>query len=254
MQKEKRVCVVVPAYGAEHVLEKTVCRIPDKVSGVPVIVVIVNDASRDATGSVADRVAAARENTRVVHHPENRGYGGAQKTGLQTGLDLGCDFFAVVHADGQYPPEKLPGLLEPLLEGTAELVQGSRMLAGGAREGGMPAGRYWANRSLTFLENRLFGTRLAEFHSGYMLYARSFLERVPFQSLANNFTFDAEMIVIGRQAGVTCHEVAIPTRYDGESTSLKPFPYVASVFRMMSLHLRGHYRGLLAGHQVPSAI
>jgi hypothetical protein len=119
----------------------------------------------------------------------------------------------------------------------------------------MPYSRYFANRILTFLENIVFGTRMAEFHSGYMLYSRQLLERVPFEQLQNNFNFDAEMILLAHLLGFECAQIPISTRYDDEISSLDPIPYGINVLKMMARHLGGHYRELVAkgkgGNSVP---
>jgi len=206
-------CIVMPAFRAAEILGATVARIPAAFYERGGLVIIVNDASPDETGSIAGTLASNNPAIRVIHHHENRGYGGAQKSGLEEGLRLGCRGFAVVHADGQYAPERVMDLLEPILSGEADLVQGSRFLGGGARAGGMPLFRYIANRALTTVENFAFGTHLAEFHSGYMLYSGTLLESVPFRSLKDNFNFDAEMILLAHLAGFPCLEVAIPTHY-----------------------------------------
>ena len=243
-------CIVMPAYRAAGVLRATVARIPDAVFERGGTLLVVDDGSPDATAGIAEELARENNRVRVLNHPVNRGYGGAQKTGLREGLRLGCRGFAVLHADGQYAPERVLDLLEPILSGRADLVQGSRMLGGGAREGGMPGFRYFANRALTTLENLAFGTNLAEFHSGYMLYSRSLLESLPFESLQDNFNFDAEMILLAHLAGFPCHEVAIPTHYGEESSSLDPIPYGLNVLRMIGRHWSGHYRGLLEATSV----
>jgi glycosyltransferase involved in cell wall biosynthesis len=243
----------MPAYRAEHVLSATVNRIPDPFYAEGGLLIIVDDASPDGTGELADQLAAANTSIRVLHHATNSGYGGAQKSGLREGLRLGCHGFAVVHADGQYAPEIVLELLAPILSGKADLVQGSRLLAGGALRGGMPWSRYLANRGLTALENLCFGTRMAEFHSGYMLYSRRLLEAVPFDELQNNFNFDAEMILLGHLAGFPCREIAIPTHYGDETSSLDPIPYGLNVLRMIGRHLGGHYHRILAGQQSAEA-
>jgi glycosyltransferase involved in cell wall biosynthesis len=235
---------VIPAYRAEQTLEATVERIPAEFFDRGGTVVIVNDASPDGTGAVAEGIADRGRGVVVVHHEKNRGYGGAQKTGLRAGLERGCGAFAVVHADGQYAPELVTSLLAPIEAGEAEIVQGSRMVGGGALAGGMPLVRYAANRALTALENLCFGTRMAEFHSGYMLYSRRLLGEVPFGALQDNFNFDAEMILLAWLRGYPCREIAIPTRYDATTSSLKPVPYGLQVLRMVCRHLGGHYRRL----------
>lgn len=242
--------IVIPSYCAAKTLPGVLTRIP-KAFWENGIAIIVNDKSPDDTGAVADDLKTQWPGLHVVHHEVNQGYGGAQKSGLKQGLALGADAFAIVHSDGQYAPEVVLDLIAPILEKRFHIVQGSRMIAGGAREGGMPLTRYLPNRILTAMENIVFGTRMAEFHSGYMLYSRTLLEQVPFDRLQNNYNFDAEMIVLAHLTGLECAQLPIPTRYDDEVSSLKPIPYGINVLKMMGRHLGGHYRNLLRNH--PSA-
>jgi hypothetical protein len=118
----------------------------------------------------------------------------------------------------------------------------------------MPYLRYIPNRVLTLLENIVFGTRMAEFHSGYMLYSRRLLESAPFEELQNNYNFDAEMIVLAHLLGMECAQIPIPTRYDDEVSSLDPIPYGINVLKMMARHLAGHYRKLASGEGKSSPI
>jgi len=238
-------CIVMPAFRAREVLQATVDRIPAEFVSRGGVLFIIDDACPEGTGIVADELAAKHPWIEVIHHEKNQGYGGAQKSGLREGLRRGCRGFAIVHADGQYAPELVLELLSPILTGSADLVQGSRVLAGGARAGGMPLTRYLANRALTSIENLAFGTRLAEFHSGYMLYSRRLLETLPFESLQNNFNFDAEIILLAHLAGYPCHELPIPTHYGDESSSLDPIPYGINVLKMIGRHWVGHYDRLL---------
>jgi glycosyltransferase involved in cell wall biosynthesis len=200
--------IVIPSYRAEKTLPSVLPRIPEAFwdNGVAII---VNDKSPDKTGEVAETLKNRWPGLDVVHHKINRGYGGAQKTGLKRGLDLGAGVFAIVHSDG------------------------------------LPYARYIPNRVLTLLENIVFGTQMAEFHSGYMLYSRSLLERAPFEQLQNNYNFDAEMIVVAHLLGMECAQIPIPTRYDDEVSSLDPIPYGINVLKMMARHLGGHYRKLV---------
>ncbi len=236
--------IVIPSYKAEKTLPSVLQRIP-KDFWPDGLVVIVNDCSPDGTGDVAEKLKTEWPAVEVVHQPVNTGYGGAQKAGLHKGLEAGADAFAVVHADGQYAPELVLNLMAPLLSGEAFIVQGSRMLSGGALKGGMPLVRYIPNRLLTLMENLTFGTSMADFHSGYMLYSRRLLESVPFDRLQNNYNFDAEMIVMAKLRGMETKQIGIPTRYDGEISSLDPIPYGINVLKMMGRFLQGHYAGML---------
>ena len=129
----------------------------------------------------------------------------------------------------------------------ADVVQGSRFRGGGALRGGMPVYKYVANRSLTWMENRVFGLRLAEYHSGYMLYRRAALEAIPFQSFAaRGFVFDQEMLVAARILGLRVVDLPIPTRYAGERSYLRPIPYGIAVLKLMGRYLRGDYHRMVA--------
>ncbi len=241
--------VVIPSYKAEATLRGVIETLPKEILDHGAVV-IVNDCSPDATGTVADALAEEFPNVHAVHHPKNRGYGGALKTGMRKGYEMGYDIFAIVHADGQYAPDMVLTLCHPIEAGNTEIVQGSRM-RGGARSGEnpMPLTRYLPNRVLTMLENLTFGTDMAEFHSGYMIYSRRLLERIPFEKLQDNYNFDAEMIIMAHLCGIRCAEIPIPTRYDEEVSSLNPIPYGLNVLKMMGRFAGGHYRQLLDDHE-----
>jgi glycosyltransferase involved in cell wall biosynthesis len=183
-------------------------------------------------------------NLALLWHSGNRGYGEAQKTLLRYALAQGADVGIVLHSDGQYSPEKIPELLAPFDGGTADLVQGSRMLGGGALRGGMPFYKYVANKALTAIENRAFGMKLAEYHSGYMVYSRKAMETIPFEKLSNSFDFDLEMIVLAKVKGLRIAEIAIPTIYAGEVSHLNPIKYGFDVLSIVRAYKRGKYHAM----------
>jgi glycosyltransferase involved in cell wall biosynthesis len=180
----------------------------------------------------------------VLTHETNRGYGEAEKTLLRYALAEGAEVSILLHSDGQYSPEKIPELLVPFDRGTADLVQGSRVLGGGALRGGMPLYKFVANKALTGIENRAFGLKLAEYHSGYMLYSRKTLETIPFEKLSGSFDFDLEMIVLARVKGLRIAEIPIPTIYAGEKSHLRPVRYGLDVLKVVRDYRRGKYRAL----------
>jgi len=239
------VLVAVPAYNAAHTVERLFARIPPDVLGSAALYAVVDDGSTDETLPALSRVRSSLPSLVVLRHEKNRGYGAAVKTLLSHALDIGTDIVAILHADGQYSPEKLPDLLAPLKAGEADLVQGSRMLGGGALAGGMPVYKYVANRMLTAIENRFFGMRLAEFHSGYMLYSRRALTAIPFTRLSGSFDFDLEMLVCARILGLRIREIAIPTIYADEVSHLNPISYGLNVLSVVGRYRRGDYHALM---------
>lgn len=237
----ENVFVLMPAYNAGATVERVFGRIPAEAKRRIRRYVAVNDGSKDDTAAALERVKAEFPELVVLTHEANRGYGEAEKTLLRYALREGAEAGVLVHADGQYSPEKIPELLEPFDRDTADLVQGSRMLGGGALRGGMPFYKYAANKALTAIENRAFGMHLAEYHSGYMLYSRKALETIPFEKLSGSFDFDLEMIVLARVKGLRIAEIAIPTIYAGEKSHLRPVKYGLDVLKVVRDYKRGKY-------------
>jgi glycosyltransferase involved in cell wall biosynthesis len=239
--REKRIFIVIPAYQAEKTIASVFDRLPDELDEKDLSIVVVNDGSRDNTGEVVRRIVRERHDTELIEHPANRGYAQAQKTAFTHALRKGADIVALLHADGQYAPELLPELLAPLEEDEADVVQGSRMLNGGALRGGMPVYKYIANKALTGLENLAYGLSMSEYHSGYMLYSRRCLEAIPFTKLSDTFHFDGEMILMAAKRKLRIKEVAIPTRYAEEESHLKPVQYGFDVLKVIWRNYRGGY-------------
>jgi glycosyltransferase involved in cell wall biosynthesis len=239
------VFVVMPAYNAGKTIEKTFGRIPRSVRERIKRYVVVNDGSKDDTSAAVERLARELPALVALNHEANRGYGGAEKTLLNHAVKEGVDVAVLLHSDGQYSPEKIPEILELFDRDEAEMVQGSRMLGGGALRGGMPLYKYVANKCLTAVENAGFGMKMAEYHSGYMAYARKFLLAVPFNELSNSFDFDLEMIVCAKILGHRIREVAIPTIYADEKSHLNPIKYGFDVLKIVKKYRQGHYHRLL---------
>jgi hypothetical protein len=117
-------------------------------------------------------------------------------------------------------------LLSPLERDEADMVMGSRMLIpGAARAGRMPYYKYAGNKILTFVENRLVGTRLSEFHSGYRAYSVRALGAIPLDKLTANWHFDTQIIIEFVRRGYRIAEVPIPTYYGDEICHVNGIPY-----------------------------
>src|SRR5207248_119235 len=99
-----------------------------------------------------------------------------------------------------------------------EVVLGSRLKAGSALQQGMPWWKYLANRFLTTLENRVFGLRLSEYHTGYRAFRREVLETVNFGANSDGFVFDQEIVAQVVGAGFRIGEIPVPTRYFKEAS------------------------------------
>ena len=223
MDRKPKIVITLPAYRAERTLEKTIADIPP---GVREELILVDDASPDNTAEVARALGI------TVHvHPENRGYGGNQKTCYTMALRSGADVVVLLHPDYQYEPKAVPLLIAPILAGDADMTFGSRFAGlGDPRGSGMPMYRYLGNRVTTILQNLLMGTRFTEMHSGMRAYTRECLLALPFLRYPDNFVFDAELLIDAVSGGQRVVEVPIPTRYTKESSSIAVGPSLTYVF------------------------
>jgi SAM-dependent methyltransferase len=228
-----RLLIFIVAYEAETTLQKVLDRIPESVFAHDTEILVIDDSSKDHTFEVGLRSSYnGRHRTTVLYNRENQGYGGNQKLGYQYAIRHGFDAVVLLHGDGQYAPECIPTLIAPLLEGKADAVFGSRMLqAGAARTGGMPFYKYIGNRILTGIQNRLLGSHLSEFHSGFRAYSVAALARIPFEHNANVFHFDTEVIIQLMLAGQRIMEVPIPTYYGDEICRVNGMRYAKDVVK-----------------------
>jgi glycosyltransferase involved in cell wall biosynthesis len=229
-----RLLVFIVAYKAEKTVQTVLTRIPARLQDLcDVEVLVIDDASTDATFERALKQARTLPfPCHVLVNPDNQGYGGNQKLGYHFAIERGFDYVALVHGDGQYAPECLPELLQPLLAGEADAVFGSRMLTrGAARQGGMPFYKYVGNKILTWFENAMLRTNLSEFHSGYRVYSVSALKTLPWELNTNRFHFDTEIIIQFVRAGLRIRELPIPTYYGDEICSVNGLQYARDVAR-----------------------
>jgi glycosyltransferase involved in cell wall biosynthesis len=211
---EARIIVIMPAFNAAATLERTVAGIPrDHVAEI----IVVDDKSSDTTLEIARAL-----DLHTVWHPHNVGYGGNQRTCYLEALQRGADVVVMLHPDGQYEPELIPRMVEPILRGDADLVIGSRFAERGqAKAGGMPLYKRVSNRALTSMENVMLGTRLSEAHTGYRAYSKKFLMTVPFLRNSNGFVFDSEILMQAVHFGFRIEEVPAQSYYFDDASSIK---------------------------------
>ena len=208
----KRVVVVLPAYNAGRTLERTISEIPP---GIVDELLLVDDASGDDTVEVAKRLDIP-----FIVHPENRGYGGNQKTCYAEALKRGADIVIMLHPDYQYSPKLIGAMAWLAGSDEFDVVLGSRILGDGARAGGMPLYKYVANRALTAFENLFLGIKLSEFHTGYRTFTREVLETLPLLECSDDFVFDNQMLAQAAMFDFRIGEISCPTRYFAEASSI----------------------------------
>ncbi len=243
-----RLLIFVIAYYAEKSLRQVLERIPAEIfAAYDCEILVVDDASEDRTFAIGREYQSVHPEIQmnVLRNEFNQGYGGNQKVGYAYAAREGFDFVAMVHGDGQYAPEELPRLVQPLRDGEADAVFGSRMMTRfGALQGGMPLYKFVGNRILTSVQNFLLRSKLSEFHSGYRVYRVSALERIHFRINSNDFHFDTEIILQLMNAGQRIVELPIPTYYGDEISRVNGMKYAKDVV-LATLRNVAHRSGVL---------
>ncbi|MGH3413574.1 MAG: polyprenol monophosphomannose synthase [Marmoricola sp.] len=200
-----RVLVVLPTYAERESLPGVLARIRRATPQVDVLV--VDDASPDGTGELADRLAADDDRVHVLHRPAKQGLGAAYLGGFAWALAEGYDVVGEMDADGSHQPEELPGLLRALE--SADLVIGSRWAPGGT-VADWSRRRQWLSRGGNAYTRLLLGAPVRDMTSGYRVFRRTTLEKIALDDVASlGYVFQCDLAHRTLQAGLRVTEVPI---------------------------------------------
>lgn len=242
----RKIGVLIVAYNAVNTLAKVLDRIPPHIRDRIAEVFVFDDCSKDDTYllGVGYKAKTGWDKLKVFRNEKNLGYGGNQKKGYRYAIENGFDTVVLLHGDGQYAPEIMDRLLDPIDRGEAEAVFGSRMMEkGAALRGGMPFYKYTGNKILTVFENRMLGLDLTEFHSGYRAYDVHALAKIPFEENSDDFHFDTEIIVQLHHHKMRIVETPIPTYYGDEICYVNGMKYAGNVVKSV-FEYRLHQAGI----------
>ena len=211
MYRGLRVAVVIPAFNEERAVQATVRSVPGFVDHV----VVVDDASSDATYRAATRMIrkGQRRVLEVVRHDENRGVGAAIVTGYGRALALGADVAAVMAGDGQMDPADLPRLLDPIADGRADYVKGNRFAS---REVWrvMPLHRIVGNVALSLATKVTSGYwQLFDSQCGYTAASRRALSAIAVERTFARYGYPNDLLARLHAAGVRACDAPVRPIY-----------------------------------------
>ena len=205
------VAIVIPAYNEASNITQVLASLPGEVSGLPVRAIVVDDGSADDTTEVARGAGAA-----AVRLPMNRGGGAAVRTGYSLALATGARLVVTMDADGQHQASELPRLIDPILDGQADVVSGSRVL--GAADPNHPA-RELGIRVFAWLLSALTASRVTDPSCGYRAVRAEALR--DFELYQDQFHV-AEFLLEASKRKLTMLEVPVTVRTRISGTSKKP--------------------------------
>ena len=229
---KKKVLIFILAYNAQNTIRQTLDRIIST-KKYDLEVLVIDDASQDRTYSTALAYKDSKKlgfKLTILRNVQNQGFGGNVKVGFTYAIRNDFDFIALSHGDGQYPPEEIPKQLKPLLNNKCDVVFGSRMLSGfKALKGGMPIYKFIGNKVTTWIENKLIGSNLSEFHTGQRLFSVKILKKIPFKLNSNDYHFDTQLIIQLHLLEARIIEMPIETFYGDEICYVNGWKYCWNV-------------------------
>jgi glycosyltransferase involved in cell wall biosynthesis len=201
-----KISVVIPVYNEVGTVEEIVARV--QAVSLEKEIVMVDDASTDGTRERLEQIDQVHENVKVIYHEHNQGKGAALRTGFKSATG---DVVIIQDADLEYDPREYPVLLEPILDGRADVVYGSRFLGGPHRV--LFFWHYVGNKFLTLLSNALTNLNLTDMETCYKVFKREILEGMTLRS--NRFGFEPEFTVKVAKKNLRIYEV--PISYSGRT-------------------------------------
>ena len=234
------IVAAIPAYNEEKTIAKVVVRARKHVDRV----VVVDDGSRDDTALIAEGLGAV-----VVRHERNLGYGAAIRSCFSAARELKADVLVTLDGDGQHDPNQIPSVTEPVTEGLADIVVGSRFLSE-RDKADSPRYRQAGIRALTRLTETASHTQLTDAQSGFRAYSRRALEEIT--PTEQGMGASVEILMKAAEHDLRISEVAATAAYHGLKTSTHNPLYhgldvIASVIKFTSIrHPLLFYGGLSA--------
>jgi glycosyltransferase involved in cell wall biosynthesis len=203
-----KLSVVMPVYNEKGTIQEIIARVLKVDTGLEKELVIVDDFSTDGTRDILGQLDNPR--IKVFFHPKNMGKGAALRTGFSQAQG---DIVLIQDADLEYDPREYPKLLEPLLDGRADVVYGSRFLGGPHRV--LFFWHYVANKMLTGFANLLSNLNLTDMETCYKVFKKDVLSRIRLKS--DRFGFEPEVTI--KVAKLKCRVYEVPISYSGRDYS-----------------------------------
>ena len=201
-----RLSVVIPVYNEVETIKEIVSRV--QAVDLEKEIIIVDDGSTDGTREQLPEITLSQKNIKVFYHDRNQGKGAALRTGFEAATG---DIVIIQDADLEYDPREYPVLLEPILDGRADIVYGSRFLGGPHRV--LFFWHYLGNKFLTLLSNALTNLNLTDMETCYKVFKREVLSDIQLKS--NRFGFEPEFTAKIAKKEVRIYET--PISYSGRT-------------------------------------
>jgi glycosyltransferase involved in cell wall biosynthesis len=203
-----KLSVVIPVYNEKKTIEEIIRRVQAVEIGIEKEIIVVDDCSQDGTRQVLEKMNSPQ--VKIYFHFQNTGKGGALQTGFSQATG---DIILIQDADLEYNPAEYPKLLEPILDGRADVVYGSRFLGGPHRV--LFFWHYLGNKFLTTLSNMIANLNLTDMETCYKVFRKNLLSKIKLRS--KRFGFEPEITV--KFSKLKCKIYEVPISYSGRDSS-----------------------------------
>ena len=200
-----KLSIVVPVFNEKDTLDEIVRRI--QATSYDKEIVAVDDSSTDGSREILARLAEEHNNLRVFYHERNQGKGAALRTGF---AQVTGEVVIIQDADLEYDPVDYPALLEPIEQGIADVVYGTR-LVGGRPHRVLYFWHYMGNKAVTTLSNMFTNLNLSDMEVGYKVFRAEVIKRITIK--CDRFGVEPELTAKIAKAGWRLYEV--PITYHG---------------------------------------
>ncbi|MBW2981163.1 glycosyltransferase family 2 protein [Candidatus Woesearchaeota archaeon] len=208
--KNKSLSVIVACYNEEKNILDTIKRVHRAMPNAEIVV--VDDGSKDKTSKIAK--SSGIKNLKVIRYTPNQGKGNAIKVGIN---NASGEIMAQVDADSQFPPEELPRLIKPILNGKADIVFASRFVKGSTvQKGSLTRMRRLANYVISGFTSVLCGKRLTDVNAGFKAWKSDVIRDIDLQ--CKDFAYEPEIAIMAQKKGYKIIEV--PVNYKGRQTGI----------------------------------
>lgn len=216
MYRGRRIAVVIPCYEIARHIRDVVDTIPDIIDDV----VLVDDGSTDDLHAQLQQIQ--RAGMIVLRHDNNQGLARAMTTGLRAAVGCGADIIVKMNGDGQMDPVHLVRLLRPIVRQEADFTKGNRFVHRRDLRG-MPPVRMFGNLGLSFVTKLASGYwNIFDPTNGYIALRREVVENLEMERLGPGYFFETSLLVEAYLTGAVLKDIAIPSRYADEESSLSP--------------------------------
>lgn len=218
MYKNHTIAVIVPAFNEERHIERTIGEMPDFVDSI----IVVDDASTDATVAKVEKLAAADSRLTLIANERNKGKGSCVVQGCRQSIESGSAISALMDGDNQMPAEHLDALLDAVIDGNLDAAKGNRFIASPLALSSMPKYRLIGNVLLTMMTKLASGYwSIFDSQNGYWAIRTATLGRLDLRRLARRYDLENSLLINLNIIGARVRDVAIPARYGDEKSKIR---------------------------------